>query len=364
MDSDGTRKEVRSAPDPQMREFVADFFETLGFSATNLWFEHLPGDGSQRRFWRVAATEDGDTYIAMENTPADDNSKRENLAYLKIGKHLFEKGLPIPEIHRHNLNRGWFIMQDCGDRNLQDLVSHSPDRTSVYERVVEVLHRLQNEGARGFNPDWCCQTPKYDQRVMRVYEVDYFRAAFLGKYLGLKIDWPELESPFEHLINTASEADDRYFLHRDFQSRNIMVLDGRIGVIDWQGGRLGPLAYDLASLLIDPYARLSAEERMEIFKTYVRLARRRDQSGAESVEKYYPYLAIQRNLQILGAFSFLTKVRKKTYFEDYIPPALESLQRLLDELQDPKLSALLHFVGSLGDLKAGTGGQGSGAGKK
>ena len=347
-------------PDPQLREFVADFFERLGFPTTNLGFEHLPGDGSQRHFWRVAAIEGGGTVIAMQNTPADEGSRRENRAYLMIGKHLSEKGLPIPEIHCHNLENGWFIMQDCGDRNLEDLVRHSRDRITIYESVVEVLHRLQTEGSRGFDPTWCCQTGTYDQKVMRDYEVDYFRNAFLGRYLGLATDRPELEAPFEHLIETAAEADAGYFLHRDFQSRNIMVFDERIGVIDWQGGRLGPLAYDLASLLIDPYTGLSAEEKNLIFETYVRLVKRRDRSGAESVERYFPYLAIQRNLQILGAFSFLTKVRNKTYFEAYIPPALESLRRLLDELRDPKLSPLLHLVSSLGDLKTGTGGRGSG----
>jgi aminoglycoside/choline kinase family phosphotransferase len=269
-----------------------------------------------------------------------------------IGRHLFAKGLPIPEIHRYDLEKGWFILRDCGDRNLQDLVRHSRDRIPVYEKVVEILFRLQIEGSQGFDPAWCCQTGRYDQRVMRAYEANYFRDAFLRKYLRLKADWPELEVPFEHLIEVASAADGRYYLHRDFQSRNIMVSDDGMAVIDWQGGRLGPLAYDLASLLIDPYTRLSDEERNRIFECYLRLVQSRDRKAAESVERYHPYLAIQRNLQILGAFSFLTRVRGKTYFEVYIPPALKSLQHLLDELQDPKLSPLLRLVRSLGNLKS------------
>ncbi len=351
---EGGREEVKRGPDPPMRRFVEDFFEARGLPTVNLRFEHLAGDGSQRRFWRLAATEEGNSFIVMENRPADEGARRENLAYLMIGRHLFEKGLPIPQIHGHDLENGWFIMQDCGDRNLQDLVRDSRDRASFYERIVEILFRLQTEGARGFDPAWCCQTDRYDQRVMRVYEVNYFRDAFLVRYLGLKRDWPELEPSFEHLIQTASEADERYFLHRDFQSRNILVSDERIGVIDWQGGRLGPLAYDLASLLIDPYTGLSSEERNQIFDCYLRLVKRRHSNEAEALRRYFPYLAIQRNLQILGAFSFLTKVRGKTYFETYIPPALESLRRLLDELHDPKLAPLLGFAGSLGRHGEGT----------
>jgi aminoglycoside/choline kinase family phosphotransferase len=190
---------------------------------------------------------------------------------------------------------------------------------------------------------------------MRVYEANYFRDAFLRRYLRLKADWPELDVPFEHLIEMASAADGRYYLHRDFQSRNIMVSDDGMAVIDWQGGRLGPLAYDLASLLIDPYTALSNEERDRIFECYLRLVQSLDRNAAELLKKTYPYLAIQRNLQILGAFSFLTRVRGKTYFEAYIPPALNSLQRLLDELQDPKLLSLLHLVRSLNDLTTGAG---------
>jgi aminoglycoside/choline kinase family phosphotransferase len=364
MEDERRRKEVRRDPDPKLREFAKAFVKAFGFPTVNLRFEPLQGDGSQRRFWRVAAAEDGESYIAMENPPSDEDSRRENLAYLMIGKHLFDKGLPIPQIHRYDLEQGWFILQDCGDRNLQDVARHSRDRIPVYERVVEILFRLQIEGSQGFEPSWCCQTSRYDQRVMRVYEANYFRDAFLRRYLGLKADWPELEAPFEHLIETASAADDRYYLHRDFQSRNIMVSDDGIGVIDWQGGRLGPLAYDLASLLIDPYTALSDEERNRVFECYLRLVQSRDRNAAELLGSHYPYLAIQRNLQILGAFSFLTRVRGKIYFEAYIPPALDSLRRLLDELQDPKLSPLLRLVRSLDDLTTGAGGEVSGARKK
>ena len=94
----------------------------------------------------------------------------------------------------------------------------------------------------------------------------FFRVAFLCRYLGLKRKWPELERPFNHLAEMASSAEGNFFIHRDFQSRNILVSQGRIGVIDWQGGRLGPLEYDLASLLIDPYVSIPHPVRDKIFQ--------------------------------------------------------------------------------------------------
>jgi len=163
----------------------------------------------------------------------------------------------------------------------------------------------------------------------------------------MKSDWRELEGPFDYLSSIASKADNKHLLHRDFQSRNIMVNNNQLGILDWQGARLGPLSYDLASLLIDPYVDLSADEKKHLYQQYLSLMKEYQSAWIEPFERYFPYIAIQRNLQILGAFSFLTKVQGKTYFADYIVPALKSLYLLLDELADPGLSYLTNLVRSL-----------------
>jgi hypothetical protein len=276
----------------------------------------------------------------MENRPIRDFSRRENLAYLKIGEHLSEKGLPLPRIYRHDLDQGWFLEEDLGDTKLQDVASGQKDRCALYEKVAEILIRLQIQGSQGFNPAWTCQTKTYDRVVMRRYESDYFKNAFLGQYLGMKNQPPELERCFDHLADTASRAESRFFLHRDFQSRNILMSEDRIGIVDWQGGRIGPLGYDLASLVNDPYTGLSGEEKNQVYESYLELLRKEEPRWVDSVEKYFPYLAIQRNLQILGAFSFLSKAKGKPYFDAYISPALRSLVGLLEELNDRRLSAL------------------------
>ena len=123
--------------------------------------------------------------------------------------------------------------------------------------------------------------------------------------------------------------------------------DSKIGIIDWQGARLGPLGYDVASLLIDPYTRLSSHQRAHIYDVYVQLLKGSRPGRVSSFERHYPYLAIQRNLQILGAFAFLSRVRGKVHFEAYLSPALESLGRLLEELADPDLKTLREVVKDL-----------------
>ncbi len=337
-----------TSSNPELRAFFSGFIRDIGFPADNIELRSVPNDGSQRLFWRILLDQHDISFIGMENPPRDDYSKRENLAFLMIGRNLFEKGLPVPEIHRVDLGKGRFILEDFGGTNLQTAASSPETRDSLYEDVVEVLFRLQTLGVKEFDTAWCCQTKRYDRFVMHRYESDYFRDAFLHKYLGLKRNWPELKGPFHYLAEKASTADSDFFLHRDFQSRNIIVTkESKIGIIDWQGGRLGPLAYDLASLLIDPYTQLSVNEMDHVYHHYLLRLNEHSSGSVDHFKRSYPYLAIQRNLQILGAFSYLSKLQNKPFFEAYIPPALKSLQYLLNDLNDPELSPLNDILNEL-----------------
>lgn len=330
--------------DSETSQFVRRFLEKRNRELEELQLEPLKGDGSRRLFWRISPSDGGPSLIAMANSPDDPAARRENYAYLLIGRHLFKKGVPVPEIYSHDLERGWFVMADMGKTRLQDLLPLIDDPVPIYEKVLEHLVRLQVEGARGFDTRWCCQTERYDLTVMRRYESDYFRDAFLAGYLGLKGRWTGLDTPFNHLAEIASRAEGGFFLHRDFQSRNIMISKGEMGFVDWQGGRLGPLGYDLASLLIDPYSDLPPRHKNDLYQKYLLLINDHNPGWTDSVERYYPYLAIQRNLQILGAFSYLTKTMKKGYFEDYIPGALRSLMDLLQRVNDRNLAPLRDLV--------------------
>jgi aminoglycoside/choline kinase family phosphotransferase len=310
-------------------------------------FDPLPGDGSHRVFWRISTPVSKKSFIAMANPPKTAARERENNAYVMIAHHLQQKGLPLPVIHQYDLAEGWFIMEDLGSVNLQDVVLSGKDPVPLYQRVLGHLFNLQLRGQKGFLPAWCAQTECYDRTVMQKYEAHYFRDSFLKGFLGHKGPWPGIETAFDHLAEMASRADGQFFMHRDFQSRNIMVDGEKIGIIDWQGGRLGPLAYDLSSLLVDPYVRLTDVQKQKIYDAYVALVKDHHPAWAVPFETDYPYLAIQRNLQILGAFSHLSKVMKKTYFEAYIPHALKSLVSLLEGVADRGLEPLSQVVSTI-----------------
>ena len=329
----------------KLREFVRAYIDdTYGDNKAFNW-KRLPGDGSKRSFYRL--TNNQGSFIVMANPPVEGNAQKENISYLMIGKHLFSKGVPVARIYRYDLDHGWFIMEDLGQKKLQEIALSSRNSMDTYKKVIELLIRSQLEGREGFDPEWCYQTKRYDRFVMERLESDYFLAYFLKGFLGLKPDLSELQCSFAHLASQASLADSNFFLHRDFQSRNIIINRGRIGVLDWQGGRLGPLQYDLASLLIDPYVGLKEGEQEVLYEYYLRLLEERLPGTSGSFARYYPYLAIQRNLQILGAFSYLGKIRGKNRFLAYIPPALQSLEGLLRGLGDPQLYPLGNLIGKI-----------------
>ena len=127
---------------------------------------------------------------------------------------------------------------------------------ALYRQALEVLVQLQIAGTQGFSPEWCFDTPFYDASLVRQRECHYFVQAFLQGYLGLETTPEELTEDFELLLQRALHPEQRFFLHRDFQSRNLMVHHNRLWLIDFQGARLGPLQYDLAALLLDPYVNL------------------------------------------------------------------------------------------------------------
>lgn len=329
--------------------FIKTFLRESELHQDHYSISMLAGDGSKRRFYRIRFGDYKRTFIFMENKPQDSFLVKENRAYLMIGNHMLSKGIPLPQIYKYDLAKGFFILEDMGDRALQDEALSSNKRIIMYENVIETLLKLQTEGRENFDTAWCCQTPFYDSSLMREKEAWYFRDAFLKDYIQTGTDLSSLNESFEYIIAEAEKAGKNYLLHRDFQSRNIMCHDSGIAILDWQGARLGPLAYDLASLLFDPYVDLLPDERQHLVSVYSSLLKDKEPDACETFKRYFIYIAVMRNLQVLGAYSFLSMKQGKHYFEQYIPPALKSLKALLKEISHPNLVPLLDIVNDLGE---------------
>jgi aminoglycoside/choline kinase family phosphotransferase len=275
-------------------------------------------------------------------------------SFVAIGRHLHDKDIPVPEIYLHDTFSGLVFMEDLGDINLQTLVlkTQNPEEIlSYYKSVIGLLGKLSLTGAKGFDPAWTYQTSHYNQDLILEKECRYFVDAFLRIYIGMNISFKDLEDEFRTLADKALEFSVIGFMHRDMQSRNIMVKDNRFYFIDFQGGRLGPVQYDLASLLIDPYVELSPWVRNQLLNFSGKTLPALLNIDPGNFLTCYTYCSITRNLQILGAFAYLNRIKGKRYFEKYIPNAIKTLTHNLSVLKNREFPNLESIVREIGGAK-------------
>ena len=312
-------------------------------------WEPLHGDGSERAFYRVS---DRKVSLVLVWSPLlDQRFPNENDSYVYMGKHLLEKGLPVPKIYGYSRAEGLTLVEDLGSVHLQDAVQSADERLiGLYRQAVDLLLRMQTEATQDLDTSYCFDAPVYDQPFIIRRELEYFRLSFLQGALELEIDWAHLEGDFSLLATRAGEVGGRsFFLHRDFQSRNLMVKGDFIYLIDFQGARLGPPQYDLASLLLDPYVQLPESIQHELLRLH---SRNLSELSGISVDEFmdrFSHVALCRNLQILAAFSFLTKRKGRPHFAQYIMPAWRSLRRLLTEATRSDYQSLANLVKNQSD---------------
>ncbi|MDI6852900.1 MAG: phosphotransferase [Deltaproteobacteria bacterium] len=306
----------------------------------------LAGDGSDRKFFRLFGSP---TVILLSHPDPPGGLVNENDSYFLIGRHLKSKGVPVPQIYEYSREEGWMLLEDLGDISLETaLRSKGKDELLRYwyGQALTILVNMQIQGAEGFDPGWCFDTPNLDKAFLLDRECRYFVEAFLNRYMGFETAFEDLEPDFARLVSQAVSDGVSGFLHRDFQSRNLFIKDGRLRIVDFQGGRLGPLGYDLAALLIDPYMALEPRWEQEFLSHYLKLLRERLAIDPRQFQETYHHLALSRNLQVLGAYGFLTRVKGKDYFARYIPAAVKSLRRRLAERpgEFPRLTKVVEVL--------------------
>ena len=287
----------------------------------------LQADGSSRRFFRLPGKQPLLAVLPPEHPEPKDFAEARSMAL--IGRHLRQKGAAVPEIHDWDEQSGLVLCEDLGDQRLHGASGDASSRLALYEAAVTRLAQMQTAGAEDFDPGWCWDTPRYDEALMQDRESGYFLRACCTELLGLTFDKDQLAAECQALAQAASSAPAHFFLHRDCQSRNIMLVQEQPFFIDFQGGRLGPLAYDLASLLLDPYAALPKDIQAHLLNSYLAALHRLMPYDADQFRHEFLLLSAQRNLQILGAFAFLSHTRGKPFFARFLAPASASLAALL-----------------------------------
>ncbi len=284
-------------------------------------------DGSDRKLFRLASSDR--KAIAVHNP-----DQQENRAFLEFSRHFKKCGLPVPEIYAEDPDAGIYLEEDLGDTTLfQFLTANRTDEAlsaetvAVYRRAIETLPRFQIEAGRSINYQVCYPRFSFDAQSM-LWDLDYFKYYFL-RLAKIPFNEQDLEDDFERFTDFLLAADRHFFLYRDFQSRNIMIRDGRPFFIDYQGGRQGALQYDVASLLFDAKADLPFAFREELLQRYVAAASRFTSINSDEFLKFYPGFVYIRIMQAMGAYGLRGFYERKQQFLASIPYAVRNLEVLL-----------------------------------
>ena len=331
-------------PDNKLVEFVLACRSCGVQSPAELWWDEIRSDGSDRSFFRVSFRSGTALLVVGQD-------RAENRSYELIGRHLWTLNEAGPRFLCADQKQGLFLVEDLGDVLLQNVVRNSGSKNygEIYKRVISLMVYIHRNGTPGFDPDWCYQTPCYDKALILNRETGYFTAEFLKGHLGTTPALSKLDPQFEALAEAALKGTEKVLMHRDFQSRNILIKQGKPRLIDFQGARLGPPGYDLASLLYDPYVPLSDLFREEMLAFYIDLRSEDSFFDRSAFTAAYYYLAVCRLLQALGAYGFLSRVKGKSFYLEYIPPAVRSLKGLLDRDEMSFLPELRRTVGRVSE---------------
>ena len=309
-------------------------------------FSMLPGSGSYREYCRL--TSSARTVIGAFNADV-----KENTAFLSFTSHFKLNDLPVPEVYTVSADLKKYLLGDLGDTTLFDYLSSlrekegfSENIINEYKKVLKVLPKIQVVAGKEIDYSVCYPRAAFDKQSM-MWDLNYFKYYFL-KLAKIQFDEQALEDDFQSFSDYLLSADSDYFLYRDFQSRNIMLKNGEVYFIDYQGGRRGALQYDLASLLYDGKADIPQFVRQQLFDFYLAELKKYIPVNDSDFEAFFKGFVLIRIMQAMGAYGFRGFYEKKEHFLKSIPFALKNLEVLLEDLSLPvKLPELLNVLNQL-----------------
>lgn len=299
------------------------------FSAGPECFTPLTGSASNRKYYRLSGAVG--TCIGVIGTDV-----KENEAFVTIARDFKSKGINVPEVFAVSGDMSAYIQEDLGDRNLFDVLTAArksgegmADVETLLCKTMAMLPKIQFEGAKGLDFSVCYPQPSFDRRMV-LFDLNYFKYCFL-KPSGLEFNEVLLQDDFEKMADALLEDDTDTFLYRDFNARNVMVKDGEPYFIDFQGGRRGPIYYDVASFAWQARAKFSQEQKDAMLEAYLSVLSEYMPLDVPHFNARLRLFILFRLLQVLGAYGFRGMVEHKAKFVTSIPAAIEELRKLLSE---------------------------------
>ena len=310
------------------------FFESTGKKVGEQ--TALTASGSNRRYYRIESEDKSASLIGVQGTSRD-----ENHAFLYMAEQFMKKGLNVPKVMAVSDDEMNYVQQDLGNVLLFDYIAEgrktgvfSQKEKDMLRETMRALARFQIKGAEAFDFNQCYPQPEFNLRSI-LWDLNYFKYCFL-KATGLDFQEDKLENEFERLAYILLQNRMNAFMYRDFQSRNVMVYTEEDGsevpyFIDFQGGRRGPVFYDVASFLWQAKANFHPDLRDELVEVYLTELQKYMTVDREVFYETLKHFVLFRTMQVLGAYGFRGYFEKKPHFLQSIPFAIDNLRHLLKD---------------------------------
>jgi aminoglycoside/choline kinase family phosphotransferase len=302
------------------RERIDGYLQRSGLASRSPRVVPLTGDASDRRYFRILMPDAPSIVLALYSSSFDVST----LPFVNVARLLTQMPVPIPEVLGHADDLGVLALQDLGDVTLQaHLGAASPaEHAALYRQAVALIAALQRRGSDLASPEFLPYGIAFDVEKLS-WELDFFTKHFLEAYRGVTLNAAEREAlrgEFAGLVSQLA-AEPRVLCHRDYHSRNLMLHEAQLYLIDFQDARLGPDTYDLVSLLRDSYVDLPEQTVDELIAYFLAL---KGQTGTErEFRQRFDAMALQRNLKALGTFGYQTTARRNPVYIQYIPRTLK-----------------------------------------
>lgn len=301
------------------------------FGSTPETIVRLSAAGSNRSYYRL--TEGDKTCIGVVGT-----SLEENKAFIYTATHFAKKNLSVPKLLAVSEDKMSYLQEDLGNQLLFDYIQQgrtngcfSDNERLLLETTIRQLAHIQIEGNQGYDYTHSYPIASFDARSI-MWDLNYFKYNFL-KATGVDFQEDLLENDFEQLQYMLLDTQTMAFMYRDFQSRNVMIKDDKPYFIDFQGGRRGPLQYDVVSFLWQAKANIPDSLRSELMEAYLDELSQLHPIQKDTFKESIPLFVLFRTLQVLGAYGFRGYFEHKAHFLQSIPYAMKNLEALLPQVQ-------------------------------
>ena len=301
----------------------------------------ITNSGSNRQYYRL--TDGEHTVIGVIGT-----SIQENKAFIQLSRHFEEQALKVPRVLAYTEDFAVYITEDLGSEDLFGLLQNNrtePRTQTLLKKTIQALPDLQFKGAQGLDFGVCYPIAAFDRRSI-LWDLNYFKYEFL-KPSGIEPDEVRLEDEFDRFADELLAYEPNAFMYRDFQSRNVMIFKEEPWFIDFQGGRKGPIYYDVAAFVYQAKAKYSADEREQLIQCYVDALQPYYACTMQAFKQCLQPFVLFRLIQVLGAYGFRGLVEHKAHFIQSIIPALALVREFLNDSRFDRLPYLCDLLQQL-----------------